>query len=84
LLQLVHGGNVVYFTGSTAVQPVLQKLANSFAAATTPINIGIVYQSVGSCHGNIDLLTPAAEKASAVYLDPDLGQGDRLHPHRHR
>jgi ABC-type phosphate transport system substrate-binding protein len=66
-----NGGNVVYFAGSTAVQPVLQTLAASFAAATPAINIGVVYQSVGSCQGVGDLLTPTLEKASAVYLNPD-------------
>jgi ABC-type phosphate transport system substrate-binding protein len=69
-----NGGNVVYFDGSTAVQPVLQTLAKNFAAATPAINIGIVYQSVGSCQGNIDLLTPVLQKQSPVYLDPVSGK----------
>src|SRR5258708_4147595 len=69
-----NGGNVVYFAGSTAVQPVLQTLAKNFASASPAVNIGVVYQSVGSCQGVGDLLTPTLEKASAVYLDPASGK----------
>jgi ABC-type phosphate transport system substrate-binding protein len=67
-----NGGSVVYFDGSTAVQPALQALSQTFAGLTPPI--GIVYQSVGSCQGNIDLLTPSPQKGAAVYLDPTSGK----------
>jgi ABC-type phosphate transport system substrate-binding protein len=63
-------GNVVYFTGSTAVQPVLQSLAKSFAAAQ--VNIGIAYvQGIGSCVGLSDMLSLNKEKAGPVYIKPD-------------
>jgi ABC-type phosphate transport system substrate-binding protein len=63
-------GNVVYFSGSTAVQPVLQKLSATLAAAL--VDVGIVYmQGIGSCQGLGDLLSSTKEKATPAYLNSD-------------
>ena len=65
-----NNGNVVYFAGSTAVQPVLQTVSKTLAGAM--INIGIVYmQGIGSCQGLGDLLMSTKEKATPAYLNSD-------------
>jgi ABC-type phosphate transport system substrate-binding protein len=68
-----NSGNVVYFAGSTAVQPVLRTLAKNFGA--NGINIGIVYQGTGvsSCTGLGDVLMSMKEAHAAQYINPTTG-----------
>jgi hypothetical protein len=65
-----NGGNVAYFTGSTAAEPIMRKLATLL-----PSTVGIVYiQTIGSCQGLTDMLMGMKETASSSsehYMNPD-------------
>jgi ABC-type phosphate transport system substrate-binding protein len=59
----------VNIAGSTAVQPVLQKVASVFAGLTPPISI--IYYKLGSCAGLNDMLStpPVLVSGTGAYID---------------
>jgi hypothetical protein len=65
------GSTAVNLAGSTAVQPVLQTLAKTFASANPPVNISMLYYSLGSCAGLADLLGSQAVMTNGNYIGPD-------------
>lgn len=63
--------NPVYIGGSSAVQPLLQKIASPLSMGTTPVSI--IYISVGSCVGVSDVTTPTPDTTTPNYIDPTTG-----------
>jgi hypothetical protein len=64
------GSTAVYITGSNAVGPLLQLLANELAELTPPVSIIYQKPSTASCGGLVDVTTAAPDPSSATYLDP--------------
>jgi hypothetical protein len=64
------GPNTVYISGSTAVQPLLQALANELALLPTPIYIIYQKPANASCGGVQDITSGSPDTASGNYLDP--------------
>jgi ABC-type phosphate transport system substrate-binding protein len=60
-------GTPVYIAGSSAVKPVLKQISNTMAGLGTPVRI--IYQSVSSCTGLSDVVTPVGEKKTGTYWD---------------
>jgi ABC-type phosphate transport system substrate-binding protein len=59
--------NPVYVSGSSAVQPVLQKVSQTLQALASPITL--VYYKQGSCVGLQDITMPNTEKGTGTYWD---------------
>ena len=64
------GANTVYISGSSAVQPLLQALANQLNQLTPAIKIIYQKPSAASCGGLADVTTGDPDPANGNYLDP--------------
>jgi ABC-type phosphate transport system substrate-binding protein len=67
---VTSAANTVYITGSSAVEPLLQLLANELAALTPPISIIYQKPTTASCGGLVDVTTAVPDTSSGYYLDP--------------
>ncbi len=66
------GANTVTISGSNAVGPLLQVLANQFAQLSPPISIIYQKPSSASCGGLVDVSTAVPDPSAGNYLDPTV------------
>ncbi|MCL2725348.1 MAG: hypothetical protein FWD69_13025 [Polyangiaceae bacterium] len=60
-------GTPVYLAGSSAAKPILKQLSAVLAKVANPVRI--IYQSVSSCTGLMDITVPQADPTAGIYWD---------------